>query len=98
VIQFLKVTGESLSPFFLDGDYVLLGKSPFFLRRLRPGDFVVFRHPVYGVMIKQVEFLSPDRQELTVLGTHPDSKDSRQYGPIPRLWLTGKVIWRVRRP
>ena len=50
------------------------------------------------MMIKQVECLSPDRQELTVLGTHPDSKDSRQYGPIPRLWLTGKVLWRVRRP
>ena len=95
MFQILKVTGESLSPFFVQGDYVLVVKIPFVLRRLKPGDVVVFRHPAYGVMIKRLEHLSEDGEVLFVLGSHPDSNDSRSFGPVPRHWLIGKVIWRI---
>jgi nickel-type superoxide dismutase maturation protease len=95
VFQILKVTGESLSPFFVQGDYVLVVKIPFILRRLKPGDVIVFRHPAYGVMIKRLEWFSDDGKELFVLGSHPDSNDSRSFGPVPRHWLIGKVIWRI---
>lgn len=98
MLQILKVTGESLSPFFLQGDYVLVLKHPRFLRRLRPGDVVVFRHPAYGVMIKRLERLSEDGAELFVLGSHPESNDSRSFGMVPRHWVIGKVIWRIARP
>jgi nickel-type superoxide dismutase maturation protease len=97
VFQILKVTGESLSPFFVQGDYVLVVKIPFLLRRLKPGDVIVFRHPAYGVMIKALERFSDDGQDLFVLGSHPDSNDSRSFGPVPRRWVTGKVIWRIKR-
>ena len=95
MIQLLKVTGESLSPFFVHGDYVLVTGLPRVLRRLKPGDVVVFRHPAYGVMIKQVDHLSEDGEELFVLGSHPDSNDSRSFGLIPRGWVFGKVFWRI---
>jgi nickel-type superoxide dismutase maturation protease len=95
VFQILKVTGESLSPFFMHGDYVLVVKLPFVLHRLRVGDVVVFRHPAYGVMIKRLERLTPDGEELYVLGSHPDSNDSRGFGPVPRRWVLGKVVWRI---
>ena len=95
MFQILKVTGESLSPFFVQGDYVLVVKIPFVLRRLKPGDVVVFRHPAHGVMIKRLEWFSADGKELFVLGSHPDSNDSRSFGPVPRHWLIGKVIWRI---
>ena len=77
MFQILKVTGESLSPFFVQGDYVLVIKIPFVLRRLKPGDVIVFRHPAYGVMIKRLERFFDDGEELFVLGSHPDSNDSR---------------------
>jgi nickel-type superoxide dismutase maturation protease len=93
----LKVTGESLSPFFVHGDYVLVVKLGFVLRRLKAGDIVVFRHPAYGVMIKRLERLSPDGEELYVLGSHPDSNDSRRFGPVSRRWVIGKVMWRIAR-
>jgi nickel-type superoxide dismutase maturation protease len=98
VLQLLRVTGESLSPFFVQGDYVLVTKLPFALERLKAGDIVVFRHPAYGVMIKRLERLSEDGQELYVLGAHPESTDSRSFGPVPRRWVTGKVIWRIASP
>lgn len=98
MIQIVKVTGESLSPFFRNGDYVIVIQIPCFLRRLKPGDVVVFRHPVYGRMIKRLERISQDGSELFVVGSHPESTDSRVFGPIPRRWATGKVIAHISRP
>ena len=98
MFQVLKVTGESLSPFFLQGDYVLVVKLPFILHRLKPGDVVVFRHPAYGIMIKRLERFGEDGQELYVVGSHPESTDSRSFGAIPRRWVVGKVLWRIIRP
>ena len=98
MIQLMKVTGESLSPFYLDGDYAVILKIPFFLRRLKPGDFIVFSHPVYGRLIKQVGRVIPEDDELFVSGSHPESTDSRSFGAIPRKWVTGKVIGHFRKP
>ena len=95
MIQILKVTGESLSPFFLEGDFVVVSKIPFVLRKIKTGDIVVFRHPVYGTMIKKVERISPSGEEIFVLGTHLESTDSRQFGPLHRNQLIGKVIWHI---
>jgi nickel-type superoxide dismutase maturation protease len=95
MIQILKVTGESLSPFFLEGDFVVVSKIPFILRKIKAGDMVVFRHPVYGTMIKKVEHISPDGEEYFVIGTHPESTDSRQFGPLRRRQLIGKVVWHI---
>jgi nickel-type superoxide dismutase maturation protease len=95
MIQILKVTGESLSPVFLEGDFVVVSKIPFVLRKIKAGDIVVFQHPVYGTMIKKVEYISPNGEEIFVLGTHPESTDSRQFGPLQRRQLIGKVIWHI---
>jgi len=95
MIQILRVTGESLSPFFLEGDFVVVSKIPFVLRKVKSGDIVVFRHPVYGTMVKKIERISPDGEEIFVLGTHPESTDSRQFGPLQRNQLIGKVIWHI---
>jgi nickel-type superoxide dismutase maturation protease len=97
MIRFLKVTGESLSPLFQDGDYVLVAKFPFLLRRIRPGDIVVFRQVDYGTLIKRVERLSPDGDELFVKGTHELSTDSRRFGAVHRSDLIGKVIWSIHK-
>ena len=98
MLKILKVTGDSLSPFFLEGDFVVVSKIPFFLRKPRSGDIVVFEHPTYGTLIKRVERLSPDGEEVYVIGEHPLSTDSRQFGPLPCRILLGKVIWHIRKP
>ena len=93
MIQIIKVTGESLSPFFRDGDYVLVARFPFLLKRIKPGDILVFRHPLHGMMIKRLERILPDGDELFVVGEDAFSDDSRRFGPIRRTDLVGKVIW-----
>lgn len=98
MFQLMKVTGESLSPFFETGDYVLIAKASFLWGRLRCGDILVFRHVVFGVMIKRLEQVSADDDELFLVGTHPESTDSRQFGPVLRKNIIGKVVWSIRRP
>jgi nickel-type superoxide dismutase maturation protease len=98
LLRILKVRGASLAPEFQEGDFVVVSKIPFLFRHPRPGEVVAFRQPQYGTMLKRVTGLSPDGEELIVLGDHPWSTDSRSFGPVRREAVLGKVILHVRIP
>jgi signal peptidase I len=92
--KILLIRGDSLSPKLQDGDFVLSSKIPILLKRLQPGDLVVFNQPGYGVLIKQVQAISPGGQSLEVRGVHPESVDSRTFGPVMQKTLIGKIVAR----
>jgi len=94
MLKFFKVTGSSLYPEYREGDYVMIITIPFFL--FKQGDTIIFRHPTYGRMIKIINCIESDK--IQVVGTHPESIDSRQLGPIDRESILGKVIWHIKRP
>lgn len=94
MIKIIKVTGESLSPFFLPGDYVVVSRSPLLAGKLQKGDMIVFHHPDHGRMIKEIAAV-PDQHHLIVTGYRPGSIDSSTFGPIPRTAVIGKVIWHI---
>jgi nickel-type superoxide dismutase maturation protease len=98
MLHIIKVTGESLLPDYKEGDYVVVTTISFFFDSLKQGDVVVFRHPVYGTMVKRVERVCHAEQEIFVVGSHPQSLDSRQFGPIPKSWVTGKMLWHIAKP
>ena len=98
MFRLLKVTGISLKPDYLEGDFVLTLKIPLLKKRYRPGDVVVFSHPRYGLMIKKVESISRDGTKISVIGTHTLSTDSRDFGPVDMDSIIGKVIWHIRSP
>ena len=96
MLRVMKVTGNSLEPEAHEGDYVLVSMLPVWLGRLKVGDWVVFRHAVYGTLIKALESL--DGEQMTVTGTNPVSVDSRIFGAVPRRNLVGKVVRHFRQP
>ncbi len=99
MLKLLKVSGDSLSPVYQEGDFVVIAKIPlFFNQSPRPGDVVVFDHPVFGTMIKLVETVALDKNELFVVGTHQDSVDSRRFGPISLQSVIGKVVFHIKKP
>lgn len=98
MFRLIKVTGESLSPFLKDGDYVLITTTPFLLKKINRGDLVVFHHDDVGMMIKKVAYVDPSLDALFVIGTHPSSVDSKQLGPISNNSIIGKVIWHIPSP
>ena len=98
MVKLIKITGESLKPLFDDGDFVLATKIPFIFNRIKNGDIVVFNNSIHGMMIKRVDDYDKNNGELWVTGTHPDSVDSRELGPINQRDLVGKVVIRIRKP
>jgi phage repressor protein C with HTH and peptisase S24 domain len=96
MLRLLKIMGESLSPDFENGDFVIVSKIPFLFSPLAIGDVVAFYQPGYGLLIKRVQGVNPGGS-LHVLGTQPDSTDSRVFGPVKREDVIGKVIWHIRK-
>ena len=98
MLRLLKVSGISLYPDYQDGDYVLTSRIPIHFRSLHPGDVIAFRHETYGTLIKIVQHLDHDRDEIYVIGLREDSVDSRRFGPVAHGDVIGKVIWHIRKP
>ena len=95
LLRFLKVSGQSLTPTYQDGDFVLVSKIPILFRGIQPGDVVVFQHPRHGKLIKRVERLEGGGTSVYLLGTNGGSIDSRDFGAVPRSLVLGKVILHI---
>lgn len=87
-----KVTGNSMSPDFQEGDFVLIVTAPFIRKRLKAGDVIIFEHKLYGTLIKRIASLDPKTAGAYVEGTHSESLDSRRLGTIRQSTIRGKVI------
>lgn len=96
MIRFFRVKGQSMLPLLAESDLALASNWYWLTGPLKPGDLVVFRHALYGTLVKQVDRLLPEGR-LTVRGTRAVSLDSQEFGPIERSAVLGKVVWRVRR-
>ena len=98
MLRIIKVAGNSLSPLFLPGDFVLIGLKPIFSRNLKAGDLIVFDHAEYGRLIKQVIEVHPHSDHIFVGGTQSMSLGSSQLGPISSSAVIGKVLCHFKNP
>jgi signal peptidase I len=96
MLRLLRVAGESLTPEFEHGDFVLVSKIPFLFSPPAPGDVVAFYQPGYGLLIKRIQAINPDGGVM-VSGSHPESVDSHVFGAVKPTDLLGKVVWHVRK-
>lgn len=95
MLRLFRIRGHSLEPEYQPGDFVLASKIPFLFHLPKIGDVIIFKHPEIGNLIKHIENIDPDTDQVIVLGTHPYSVDSRQFGPISRHQILGKVLWHI---
>ena len=98
MLKIIKVTGSSLSPFFLPGDYVLVNTYRPGYKNLLAGNVVVFQHTEFGRLIKRVHSNFPGTENLKVSGSHENSISSHKLGFIPYSDLIGKVIFHIKQP
>jgi len=92
MLHVLRITGDSLTPKYKEGDFVLVAKIPF-LFPIKTGDVIVFRKLPWGTLIKMVESIREGGQAFWVVGTHPESTDSRKFGEVNINEVVGKVIF-----
>jgi phage repressor protein C with HTH and peptisase S24 domain len=93
--KILKIKGDSLFPEFRDGDFVVIAKSPLFIKKLIQGDIIAFQHKKYGVLIKKI--LDVSEQGINVIGNLEESIDSRVFGRIQPDTIIGKVVLHIPR-
>ncbi len=89
-----QVSGDSMSPLYLDGEIIEIDTAIY--RELEPviGDDVLFKHPYqkYTYILKRIAEITADNRYY-VLGLNPkQSTDSRSFGSISRESIIGKVI------
>jgi phage repressor protein C with HTH and peptisase S24 domain len=96
MFKLLRVSGNSLLPSFRDGDFALVSRIPLLFGSIREEDVIAFRHHAYGTMIKKIQSVGPNKDEVYVVGTQENSVDSRRFGAISRRDVIGKVIWHIR--
>ncbi len=94
--KLLKIVGDSLTPGYQHGDFVLVSKIPFLLHPPSPGDVIAFHQPGYGLLIKLIQSVNADG-EFYVIGTQPESIDSRVFGAVRQKDMIGKVVWHIRK-
>lgn len=88
MLQIFKISGDSLFPFYKNGQRVLCRKI-FSKTNINIDDTVVFEKDAYGLMIKIVKIVEEDT--YFVEGTSPDSIDSRNFGVLLKKELKYKV-------
>ena len=91
MLKILRIQGESMTPEYQDGDFVLIVgvKYP------KEGDVIVFHNQLYGTLLKRIEKIT--EQGIYVIGTGENSLDSRRLGPVSPDKVQGKVIWHIKR-
>ena len=90
MLQFFKISGDSLYPFYKNGQRVLCRKV-FQKTSIKVNDTVVFKKEKYGLMIKKVK--SVQNEAYFVEGTDPLSIDSRLFGAIAHQEVLYKVLF-----
>ncbi len=88
-----KVKDRSMAPRIREGQYVIVNRLAYLLKKPRRGDIVVIRHPRDNrFLIKRIAEV--ERGGYVVLGDNEKySVDSREFGPISKDLMVGKVLF-----
>ncbi len=95
-----KVSGDSMSPLYLDGDIIDVDTSAYTFQKPKINDDVLLEHPYQKdfYMLKRISEITPDGRFM-VLGLNArQSTDSRSFGSIRQSAIIGKVIGKVTSP
>ena len=91
MLQLFKISGDSLYPFYKNGERVICRKV-FRGTDININDTVVFEKENYGMMIKKVTAI--DKNAYFVEGTDPFSIDSRNFGTLEKEAIKYKVLFK----
>ena len=81
-----------MRPTLQPGDRLFVFQWP----RPRPGDLVVLKEPDAQLTfaVKRVASLEPNGDVIVHADNPNVSRDSREFGPVPRQLIVGRVIFR----
>ena len=87
------VSGNSMSPTLKSGKTILASSLPYLFTNPKKGDVIICKDPRNGrILIKRIA--KAGKNSYFAYGDNQyESTDSRQFGPISRRAIVGKVIY-----
>ncbi|AJP42816.1 hypothetical protein EP12_03005 [Alteromonas australica] len=96
MLKIVRVSGDSMQPTLLDGDFAVVLTWP--KKALRPGQVVVVNCPHFGTLIKRVQQIVPNG-EFSLSGDNTAaSLTTEKMGWFNRQRVIGRVLYYVKRP
>jgi len=93
ILKLVKVKGDSMSPLFLHGDYLLLTDFPSPTFWMKQGRIIVFNSERYGLLVKRVAKIDKHKKVFWAEGMNPYSVTTEQMGENSFLTVKGTVLW-----
>lgn len=93
ILKLVKVKGDSMSPLFLHGDYLLLTDFPTPTFWIRKGKFIVFHSEQYGLLVKRIAKIDKHKKVFWAEGMNPYSITTEQMGENDFSSVEGRVLW-----
>jgi signal peptidase I len=86
--------GHSMEPLFGEGDKVIINKLAYLFTKPKLGDVVAFKENTERgkILLKKIKRGSDNGQYFVVGANKNDSQDSRQFGPIAKSQILGKLL------
>jgi phage repressor protein C with HTH and peptisase S24 domain len=91
VWKVFKVSGHSMNPTIVDGDYVLAEK---FRKRPLNGAIAIVQHPYFGRLIKRIT-ISKNADEIYLMGDNKLSTTTEELGPLDEEFIQYQALWRI---
>jgi signal peptidase I len=104
ILDFMVAEGQSMAPAIKPGTVLLVcrvfyglrlpwsGMYVFQWRGVREGDVLVFYTPHGDIAVKRCVEILPDGRFIALGDNNTQSYDSRNYGPIPKNKIIGRVL------
>jgi nickel-type superoxide dismutase maturation protease len=97
--QLVEVTGPSMAPTLLNGDWLLIQKTSSGAELVREGDVVVLKHPLQQDLLIVKRAVERREGGWWVLGDNTFvENDSREFGTVPDELVLARGLGRFRPP
>ena len=93
MLSILRIRGDSMRPDLIPGDYVIILRCFWPLRR---GVKVVVKHPDYGIIIKRVKHRGSCGRYKLIGDNREVSVSSEKLGWVAAKHILGRVIFTIR--
>lgn len=92
MLKLLQVEGHSMAPNAQNGDFILVFTF-FNMFKLQPGEWLVFDHPSFGLLLKECVTVDINENSFRCKSINPHGLTEKEIGDINFSRLKGKVFW-----
>ena len=97
MIRRFKIADRSMLPNFKEGDFILAEKFSYLFSKPKENDVIVLKHPHNSKFLLKRISKAINGAVFVEGDNKTESEDSRQFGPVSKSHVVGKVLMHVRK-